>query len=509
MPVEVELNGLLPGRGPGLGAPGRGPGVGPPGWLGRAEPGVGAGRTCPVPARPPGLGTARGPGVWPPGPGTGPRSRWSPPAVWPGACSGWLNGTLGTPEVTARPPSPLGSGPAGPAGLAGVSVADSVTDRASCAAVGGTLGVSTLAAGAADGLAAEGLAACGLAAEGLAACGPAACGLAACGLAACGPAACGLAAAAAARPLAACLPCDCPAEVFAFAAWPANASLSLRTTGASIVDDADRTNSPISPSLAMTALLSTPNSLASSYTRTFATTLPASARAIRASQPDRSSLAPSGVNSCCSSPHAHRALITNLSLSLRPVLRRLFPISPAALVRSYVRTSRWSSKRPAPLPLSHTTSRSNGQGARTPQASARYLTSPPSASGPVTRSALGNARRRLACSKQSWLGCKYAPLPGLRAAGSATISPLTATTRSKSDLTARVLHPTHVRITDPDTARDEDRIAARLTAYRAGASAAPGTLSATLRPVSRRWLGWPACWPGWPACWSVPTWLSG
>jgi hypothetical protein len=46
--------------------------------------------------------------------------------------------------------------------------------------------------------------------------------------------------------------------------WAANASLSLRTTGASIVEDADRTNSPISWSLAMTALLSTPNSFASS-----------------------------------------------------------------------------------------------------------------------------------------------------------------------------------------------------------------------------------------------------
>jgi hypothetical protein len=40
--------------------------------------------------------------------------------------------------------------------------------------------------------------------------------------------------------------------------------LSLRTTGASIVEDAERTNSPISWSLAMTALLSTPNSFASS-----------------------------------------------------------------------------------------------------------------------------------------------------------------------------------------------------------------------------------------------------
>jgi hypothetical protein len=41
-------------------------------------------------------------------------------------------------------------------------------------------------------------------------------------------------------------------------------SRSFRTTGGSTVDDADRTNSPISWSLAMTTLLSTPSSLASS-----------------------------------------------------------------------------------------------------------------------------------------------------------------------------------------------------------------------------------------------------
>jgi len=42
------------------------------------------------------------------------------------------------------------------------------------------------------------------------------------------------------------------------------ASFSFLTTGASIVEDAERTNSPSSWSLAMTTLLSTPNSLASS-----------------------------------------------------------------------------------------------------------------------------------------------------------------------------------------------------------------------------------------------------
>jgi hypothetical protein len=48
-------------------------------------------------------------------------------------------------------------------------------------------------------------------------------------------------------------------------------SLSLRTTGASTVEDADLTNSPMSLSFSRTVLLSTPRSLASSYTRCFAT----------------------------------------------------------------------------------------------------------------------------------------------------------------------------------------------------------------------------------------------
>ena len=59
----------------------------------------------------------------------------------------------------------------------------------------------------------------------------------------------------------------------AFPPGPCSASVNLRTTGASIVEDAERTNSPSSWSLAMTTLLSTPNSLASSYTRTLATSL--------------------------------------------------------------------------------------------------------------------------------------------------------------------------------------------------------------------------------------------
>jgi hypothetical protein len=54
------------------------------------------------------------------------------------------------------------------------------------------------------------------------------------------------------------------AEAAGFASCDPMDSLSLRTTGASIVEDAERTNSPISWSWAMTALLSTPSSFASS-----------------------------------------------------------------------------------------------------------------------------------------------------------------------------------------------------------------------------------------------------
>lgn len=63
------------------------------------------------------------------------------------------------------------------------------------------------------------------------------------------------------------------ADLPALPPGPCKASVNLRTTGASIVEDAERTNSPSSWSLAMTTLLSTPNSLASSYTRTLATSL--------------------------------------------------------------------------------------------------------------------------------------------------------------------------------------------------------------------------------------------
>ena len=52
-----------------------------------------------------------------------------------------------------------------------------------------------------------------------------------------------------------------------------NLSINLRNTGASTVDDADRTNSPTSCNLASSSLLSSPNSFANSYTRTLDTHL--------------------------------------------------------------------------------------------------------------------------------------------------------------------------------------------------------------------------------------------
>jgi len=233
MPDPVGLNGLLPGRGPGRGAPGRGAGVAPPGGAGLATPGTGPGRTWPVAAPSPAPVAASGP-VAVPAPDPSPAR---PPAPRPVPGSGCENGTWGTPDVTVPDPSAPCGDPACSPAPAG-------------AAAAGLLSAASWAAGLAADASVSPAAAAGAAAASTGA--------------------------AAARPLLARLPpsAACPADAFAAAAWPANASLSLRTTGASIVDDAERTNSPISWSLAITALLSTPNSLASSYTRTFATTLP-------------------------------------------------------------------------------------------------------------------------------------------------------------------------------------------------------------------------------------------
>jgi hypothetical protein len=376
IPVAVELNGLLPGRGPGRG----GPGVPA---AGRGAPGPGRGAA--------GLGAAGAPGdgvASVPAPGAVP-SAAAGAAGWP--CGNGTGGLVRSGDSPGCPPA------------AGVPAAGLVT-------LGGSAGLST---------------------------GPGAAGAAGtagpwpftplCGSLAATPSAAGGAAtlvAAATTPAA-----GAPAPDAAAAAWPswalpraclgcwvANASLSLRTTGASIVEDADRTNSPISWSLAITALLSTPNSFASSYTRTFATALPLLGPARPDPQPVGAARAPSGVSFCCSSPHAHRSLIAISACSPGPSC-------PGPAVRA---------------------ARGAGPGSSGLD-SARYSASLPVPSGPGTRSARANARRRCACSKHPWQGCRYAPRPGLRAGASGTTSFPAATTRSKSDLAARDPHPTQVR----------------------------------------------------------------
>jgi hypothetical protein len=249
MPVAVELNGLLPGRGPGRGGPGvpAGPRPGEPPGLGAPGPGRGAG----------GRGTPRSPVADPPAAGLAGAGAGLVAAA---GASGWAcgNGTGGLASSGDPPRWPESLSAAGP-------VADGLSGPADA-------GAGAAAAGAAGTAGAEGLrplvrpwpsaATSDVATGALAAAAPAA-----------------PAAAAAAAPAAAGRDAERPSSVLSARAClggggAENASLSLRTTGASIVEDADRTNSPISWSLAITALLSTPNSFASSYTRTFATALP-------------------------------------------------------------------------------------------------------------------------------------------------------------------------------------------------------------------------------------------
>jgi hypothetical protein len=201
MPVAVELKGLLPGRGPGRG-PGRWPG--PPG-RGPAEPGRGAAGRGAASRLAGCLGSAGR--AWPdPAPGT--------------------NGSLGN-----------GAGTCGCGATAGGVTDGDATDG-----------------GATDGGAADG----GAAVSGTTGCG------AACSRRTSGRTGACTSATAPARPFAVCRSAAGAAPSLAAFAWLANSSFSLRTTGASMVEDADRTNSPISWSLAITALLSTPNSFASS-----------------------------------------------------------------------------------------------------------------------------------------------------------------------------------------------------------------------------------------------------
>lgn len=153
------------------------------------------------------------------------------------------------------------------------------------------------------------------------------------------------------------------------------ASVNLRTTGASIVEDAERTNSPSSWSLAMTTLLSTPNSLASSYTRTLATSL-------------------------LLGPGYRRTVATSWAYSSR-THRVLIAISTYFRLARYL--TAWGSVRYCFLS-------SYGAACAAVFSTARRTSAV--SSGPWTLRALGNARRRTAKSRQTEAGCRYAPRPG-------------------------------------------------------------------------------------------------
>jgi len=273
MPVAVELNGLLPGRGPGRGGPGTpADGRGAPPGLGAPEPGA------PEPGR----------GAF----GRGALCDAVPEPSAAGCC------TLGAVSLAAAGASAWGCGN-GTGGLPG--------DPSAAGAVAAGLAGST-AAGAGLASAAGATGAAGL--RPLVAPCPSSAATTA-----------GATGAAAERPPAAWLARAC------LGCWAANASLSLRTTGASIVEDADRTNSPISWSLAMTALLSTPNSLASSYTRTFATALPL----LGPDSPDPSA----GRGSACS---VRRQPLLFIAACSSVAHRNLSLLSRAVSPRPYVHT---------------------------------------------------------------------------------------------------------------------------------------------------------------------------
>lgn len=208
MPVLADVNGLLPGRGPGGRGTGRCPV--PAGCLGAgfgpcAVPCLAAGASG---RWPPGLGIVPGPGFGPSEPGLG------------AAGFGCMAAGVGT-----APGPGLGTGGRG-AGLGFRAGADWVWGCSAFAAGACCwAGVTVWAAGGAGTAFFVGVVGAAALDSGLGwAFGP---------------------------PFAAPLSAE-------------NASFSLRTTGASIVEDAERTNSPSSWSLAMTTLLSTPNSFASS-----------------------------------------------------------------------------------------------------------------------------------------------------------------------------------------------------------------------------------------------------
>lgn len=181
--------------------------------------------------------------------------------------------------------------------------------------------------------------------------------------------------------------------------------LNRISTGGSTVEEADFTNSPISFSFSRTNLLSTPNSLASSWTRVLAT----------------KNYAPSG----SAGPEGG----TNGDAS--------------GGANSSGRTQKSAHELRAPVPV-------DGSGF-SPRCSASSAVVGPS----LRRNALANARRRTAESKHAAVGCRCAPRPGAVRSGSGTTAvrpsaPEPATTRNNSVLAAFSRQPMHVR-TGPET----------------------------------------------------------
>ena len=321
----LGANGLLPGRG----APGRGPGRWP--------------RSVPAAPAPP----SRAAGAWGRAAGAGPgrgaagRGEGAPGTAGCSGAAGWVGAAAAAGAMGAA-----GASAAGTTGTAGASGAG-VCGRAGPGRTPGT-GRTCEGAGA---VGASG--ACGR--DGAGDWGPdgaagRATGAVVVGAAVVAPAEAGRAAGAcgAGRAVRAAAPAPLPPPL-AF-----SCSRSLRTTGGSTVDDADRTNSPSSWSLVMTTLLSTPSSLASSYTRTFATSL------LSRPEPDRRgpSLQLGG---------AHRCVLIGCSSASDPL--------PSVTV-----DLGWG--RPA----------------------ARNSRTAVESSGPTRRRARGNARRRSARSRQDGSG---------------------------------------------------------------------------------------------------------
>jgi len=186
-------------------------------------------------------------------------------------------------------------------------------------------------------------------------------------------------------------------------------------------------------------LLSTPNSLASSYTRTFATALPllGPAGTGPVSRAGQRVLRPASASA------VHRRMLIGRSSQSQPALPGPGCPGPAA----HLPALPTSSTRPRPTRRPVGRDRADHCPATLPGRDwPRYSASLPVPSGPGIRSARANERLRCASSKHPWLGCRYAPRPGPRASGSGTISFPAATRRSKSDLATRAPHPTQVRI---------------------------------------------------------------